>query len=263
MRNMIKRTMLCCLASFTVLLCACAYDTASLRIDKSLPPEKLARYSDSFDSLREEIWEKDGYIFNESLRTPFKLADVGVEGGAFRVTTKTGCFSNGGISSKFYIRGDFDIQVNCTVYFMKNNDDIDPTVFFGAIDKTADLEDDKMENVIFGLSKIGKNPVFIYGGFFEKGNYKQRFSKKIGDSFNGTFRILRIGNQVTLLYRTVEEIEWQKACSFFRPRNDIIVLLKAKNFVDKSNFITAKSAFTAQFDNFKVNAAEEIIEEEI
>ena len=263
MRNLIKRTILCCLASFASFFLSCAFDMGSLKVEKSLPAEKLARYNDSFDSLRDDIWGKIGYIRNVYRKTNFKWADVRVESGQLKVETKTGSFSQGGIQSHFYFRGDFDIQVDCAVYFLKDNDEIDQGVRLIGADKTADLENDAVENIILELSKRGKNPVFIVGGYHEKGKWNRRHLKEIGNFYQGTLRIVRIGRQVTLLYKSTGEMEWQKACSFFRPSYDTTVTLKVQNFIGDTIITEAKATFSAQFDNFRVNAAQEIIEDEI
>ena len=44
---------------------ACATDQAPLVVANSLPQSELAFYSDSFDSLKEDLWEKAGYDLND------------------------------------------------------------------------------------------------------------------------------------------------------------------------------------------------------
>ena len=90
------------------------------KVENSLPPETLARYSDSFDKLREDIWGKVGYLLRTDQREAnFKLADVRIEGGRVRVETGTGCFSSGGLGPRLRFRGDFDIQVDFQVEFLQ------------------------------------------------------------------------------------------------------------------------------------------------
>jgi hypothetical protein len=230
MQNMIKRSLLWCLASFAGIFIACAYDATSLRIDKSLPPEKLARYNDSFDSIREDIWGRTGYIFKASERENYKQADVSIENGRLKVETKTGSFSARGITSKFIFRGDFDVQVCCYVDFLKNASDMDQMVGFRSSVEGTELEDDKLEGISLELGKGAKNPAQIFSGYRAKGKYNGRFSKEIGDSFQGTLRIVRIGDQVAMLYTTAVEGKWQQACNFTRPSNDIRIELYARNF---------------------------------
>jgi hypothetical protein len=262
MQSTIKRAMLCCLVSFAGFFIACAYDTASLKIDKSLPPEKLARYNEPFN-INRGIWEKFGLIRNVSMMTNFKPVDMSVENGRMKLETKVGFFSSGGISSKFFFRGNFDVQVDCHFEFLKDTDDMDQVIYFTAFDQTTELEDDKLENVCLVLNKRGKNPAFIFGAYHKKGKWNRCYSREIGDFFKGSFRIVRIGDQVTLLYKTAAKMEWQKTCSLSRPNNDTRISIGVQNYRDNRVFIDAKSPFTAQFDNFKINAAQEIIEDEI
>ena len=45
--------------------------------------------------------------------------------------------------------------------------------------------------------------------------------------------------------------------------NDMIFGFQLRNFFIKRTYIQATQSITAEFDNFKINAAQEIIEEEI
>jgi hypothetical protein len=263
MRNMIKGTMLCCLASFVGFFIGCAYNMASLKIDKSLPPEKLAQYSDHFDSFRGDLWETDGYIRNASIRTNYKLAELSVENGRLKVETKTGTLSFGGIVSKFYFRGDFDVQMDCYVDLLQDSEDMDQMIAITAFDKTKELEDDKVEGVGLYLNKTHRNSALMVVGYYSKGKTDRRFSKKINDNFRGTFRFVRVRDQITILYTTPGEKEWQKTCSVSRTNPDTWIGMKAQNFFNKRLFADAKLPLVVWFDNFKVNSAQEIVEEDI
>jgi hypothetical protein len=262
MRKIRERIVLLCVGLTIVLIFACTYNTLSLKIDKSLPPEKLARYNEPF-SINRGIWGKIGFIRNVSMRTNFKPADMSFESGRMRVETKIDFFSSGGISSKFFFRGDFDVQVDCYFEFLTDTDDMDQVIYFIALDQTTELEDDKLENVSLELNKGGKNPAFIFGAYHKKGKWIRCYSRKIGDLFKGTLRIVRIGDHVSLLYKAAEKMEWQKTCSLSRPNNDTRISIGVQNYRDNRVSIDAKSPFTAQFDNFKINAAQEIIEDEV
>jgi hypothetical protein len=262
-QKIIEKTTLLCLILFPCFFIACAYDTASLKIEKSLPVEMLARYNDSFDSLRGDIWGRESFIRYVPLRTNFKWADVSVDNGRLKVETKTGCFSKGGVSSKFFIRGDFDVQVDCYVDFLKGINTMDQSILLQAVDQTAELEDDTTESVQIEVDKQGMDPAFIFGAYRKMGNWNQCYKRKIGDYFKGAIRIVRIGNQVTMLYATQPEYEWQKACTLSHAVNDIRIAIGSQNYLGKKVSIDAKSTFTAWFDNFKINAAQEIIEDEI
>ena len=263
MRNMIVKTHLCRLFLFTLFFMSCSHDITSLKITNSLPVEKVARYNDSFDSMRADMWDKIGFIRGASVRTDFRQADVSIESGRLKVETKTGCFSSGGISSKFYFRGDFDVQVECDVNFLKHINSMDQLIYFLAADITTELEDSKLENVFLQLDKEGMGQTYITGASIKQGKRDRCYVKKIDDYFKGAFRIVRIGNQITLLYSTNPGGEWQKACSFSRSSNDTRINLGVRNFFERRVSIDARSPFTVQFDNFRVNAAQKIIESEI
>ena len=55
---------------------ACATDQAPLVVANSLPQSELAFYSDSFDSLKEDLWEKAGYVFTASQLANIKIGDI-------------------------------------------------------------------------------------------------------------------------------------------------------------------------------------------
>jgi hypothetical protein len=264
MQNMIKRTMLCCLTSLAAFIIACAHDTASLKVENSLPAEKLSRYNDSFDSLRGDIWDKAGYyVRNAPLRTNFKQAAVSIENGQLKVETKPGSFSVGVISSKYHLRGDFDVQVDCHADFLKDLGNMDQAVWLIASDQTVEFEDDKAESVNLQVAKWGIDSADISAAYRKSGKFNRCYRKQIGDFFQGSLRIVRIGDQVSLLFTTAVSGEWIKACTLSRPSNDVQIRLGAQNYFDKRVSIDSKSVFTAWFDNFKINAAQEIIEDEI
>ena len=97
------------LLTFFGVLLSCATDKMPLQIENSLPQSELAYYCDTFDSLREDVWEKAGFVFSAAQLGNLKIADMTIEEGRLRIDTKTGGFSKGGLVSKFTIRGDFDV----------------------------------------------------------------------------------------------------------------------------------------------------------
>jgi len=66
---------------FQLFFQGCVTDTASLKIEKTMPQSKLAYYNDSFDKFRTDLWDKAGYIHNEAQKANFKLAKMRVEDG--------------------------------------------------------------------------------------------------------------------------------------------------------------------------------------
>ncbi|MCJ7684013.1 MAG: hypothetical protein MUO68_06925, partial [Desulfobacteraceae bacterium] len=87
------------LVAFPGFFPGCATDMATLKIEKSLPQNKLAYYNDSFDKLREDLWDKSVAASKRHLAN-FKLADMKFEDGQLKVVTKAGYFSTGGLVSR-------------------------------------------------------------------------------------------------------------------------------------------------------------------
>jgi hypothetical protein len=248
--------------AFSGLFLGCVTDTASLKIEKSLPQNKLAYYNDSFDKFRTDLWDKAGSIYDKAQEANFKLAEMRIENGKLRVRTKPGCFSKGGVGSKFTLRGDFDIQVDCRIDFLEGVYDMDQYIVFLVIEKGKPIATG--DAVFLRLLKMGGHDfstilsIALDNGRFHRGDW----SNRVGN-FDGTLRIVRIGTKITTLYRTKEDKQWEDLGTFGSTSNDLGTGLLLQNFLPNRTSITARSPITATFDNFKINAAQEIIEEDI
>lgn len=239
----------------------CATQPVSFKIENSLPQSKLAYYSDSFDKLREDLWEKAGFTFSQAQLIQFKAADLTIENGVLRIKTKTGGFSKGGLVSKYKLRGDFDVQVECHIDFLVGKHDMDQVLGFGIVERGK--TPGEMRGIFLGLLKRGESgESIIHSNYGEKGKFHPGNWHRTGD-FYGTLRFVRIGQEISTLYKREGKAQWKKLNTFPSTRNDAIVGFALQNFIVKRNSITAKSSIIAEFDNFKINAAQEIIEEEI
>ena len=239
----------------------CVTEQASLKIEKGLPQNKLAYYNDSFEKIREDLWEKAGYLYSEEQVENFKMADMRIENGKLIVKTKTGCFSKGGMSTKYAFRGDFDIQVDCHIDFLEGLHDMDHLIDLLVVDKSKELEATGFVKI--GLYKRGTlYKSYIVSGYREKGKYHRGKVREIGN-FHGTLRIFRSGNQISTLYKSEGDKAWKKMNTFRSTSKDVILGFKVQNFFPKRTYIKAKSPITAIFDNFRINAAHQIIEEDI
>ena len=249
------------LVAFSGFFLGCVTDTTSLKIEKSLPQNKLAYYNDSFDKIRSDLWDKAGYTHNKEQEANFKLAKMRIRDGKLWVQTETGCFSKGGLSSKYGLRGDFDIQVDCHIDFLEDPHDMDQLLNFLIVEKGKDLE--TMDSATLGLAKWGGQDFnTIFSGFRKDGNFHREDWHKI-KNFDGTLRIVRIGDRISTLFKRKGHAEWKKMDTFRSTPNEIMLGFKLQNFSGIRTSITASSPIRATFDNFKINAAEEIIEEEI
>ena len=248
-------------AAFLVFFQGCVTTKAPLRVEKSLPQEKLAYYNDAFDKLRKDLWDKAGYLYSKEQMTNFKLADMRAKDGRLIIETKTGCFSKAGLASKYALRGDFDIQVDCHIDFLEGLQDMDHLLNFLVLEKGKEFQ--ALNGVIIGLCKRGGlYESFIFSGQLSNGTY-HRGELEMVKSFHGTLRIVRVGEQVSTLYRKKGDNAWKKMDTFRSQAMDVILGFKLQNFVNERTYIKARHPITAIFDNLRINAAQEIIEEEI
>jgi hypothetical protein len=239
----------------------CATEKVAIKIEKSLPQSKLAYYNDFFDKLNEDLWEKGGYLYSEEQVANFKLANMRIENGKLRIETQTGHFSKGGLASKYALRGDFDIQVDCHIDFLQGLYDMDQLLQLLVLEKGKEIK--TINSVIIGLAKRGSSDFStIYSSYGEKGKFHLGNWHRIGN-FHGTLRIVRIGNKISTFYKKEGKTGWKKMNTFRSTSKDVIVGLKLQNFFSKRTYIKARSPITAILDNFRINAAEGIIEEEI
>jgi len=247
--------------TFSGLFPGCVTDTASLKIEKSLPQNKLAYYNDSFDKFRTDLWEKSGYIYNEAQEANFKLAKMRIQDGKLWVQTETGCFSKGGLGFKYGLRGDFDIQVDCQIDFLEGVHGMDQLLTLLVVERGKPILTG--DSVFLRLLKdVGNDTGDILSASLNNGRYHPGNSREV-NSFDGTLRIVRKGSNITTLYKTKGTNKWEDISTFWSTSNDLAFGFLLQNFTIKRTSITANAPITATFDNFRINAAEEIIEEEI
>lgn len=233
-------------------------------IEGSLPQSKLAYYNDSFDKFREELWEKAGAVWKEEQLANFKFADIQIENGKLKIETKTGSFSKGTVGSKFFLGGNFDIQIDCQIEFLDILISMDQWLYFVVMEK-AEIGWKYRNATIIGLiKKAMKQDSIIYSNCHDAGRLHTRGKKhKIGN-FHGTLRIIRIGRKIHTLYKFEGSKEWTKMNTFFPfTTNDVAFGFSFMNFHSRRTSIQADRSISATFDNFKINAAQRIMEEDI
>ena len=249
------------LTVFPGFLGGCVTDTETLITAKSLPQDKLAYYNDSFDKFRPDLWDMAGYIDRKEQIANFELATMCIENGKLKIKTKTGCFSKGGLGSKYALRGDFDIQIDCQINFLEGTHDIDQALRFMVIEKGQEF--DALDSVIVALIKGPRHTSGIaLSTVSDNAEFRHGYRHWIGD-FDGTLRIIRSGEKISSLYKRKSDSDWKKLNTFRSTSNDVIVGFTLTNFFAKRMSITAEQPIVAIFDNFTINAAEEVIEEEI
>lgn len=237
-----------------------ATEKVSFKIENSLLQNELAYYNDSFDKLREDLWEKGSTPHRKEQMSNFRLANMSIENGALKVETKTGGFSRNGLVSKYTLRGDFDIQVDCHIDFLKTELGMDQVLDFNVFEKAKGSEKPKAA-VVALLKRPNRNAV-INSVYVEKRSPLFRKRHPIGN-FRGTLRIVRIGNEISILYKKEGELGWKKMGTFPGMTGEVMVSFSLSNFIVRRTSIRAGSSISATFDNFRINAAQGIIEEEI
>lgn len=242
---------------------SCATDKVPLQIENSLPQNEIAYYNDSFEKMREDLWDRAGYLQREEQMQNFKLADMRFENSKLIFRTKTGSFSKGGLTSNYAFRGDFDIQLDCRMDFLKgiSGRDMDQWFSFGVFDKNRKME--KLTTAIIGLSmRGGGDRGYLFSYCLVNGRKREGRSQKI-ETFNGSFRLLRTGKTISTLYKKAGTPEWTKMNTFRVTNNDMSIGFMLRNFFGNRTTIRATHSISVELDSLKINAAQEIIEEEI
>jgi len=249
-----------CLAVLGVVL-GCVTQKAALKVKNSLPQERLAQYNDSFDRIQWDLWEEAGIVYSEAQMENYKPADIRAENGEVVIVTRTGCFSKGGLGSKYSIRGDFDIQLDCRMDFPQGPQDVDQIATFVVFQKGQKLSE--INSVQIGLSgREGLVKRYLFFNYLRDGANHLVKALEI-DGFQGTFRLVRIGDQVAGLYKTREDTDWKELGRAPLSSEEVLVGFKVQNFLVHRTHLKASVPVKGVFDNFRINAAEEVIESEI
>ena len=242
---------------------SCATGSAPVPKQTHLPENERAYYSDEFDRLREDLWDPAGYLYRDEQMQNFKQADMQFEDGKLVIRTRTGSFSKGGLSSRFAFRGDFEVQLDCRMEFAKgvSQADMDQLFSFAVFEKS--LKPGKMNYAVIGLAmKGGSDQGYIFGNYVLNGK-RQKGKLHRMEQFNGSMRILRKGRNLSLLYKKMEATAWTRIRTFRLTGNDMLAGFQLRNFFNDRIVIQAGDSILIEIDRFKVNAGQEIIEEEI
>jgi hypothetical protein len=247
---------------FSIFILGCVTPERSfVKIENSLSQKELLYYNDSFDKLRGDLWDRAGYVRYEIQLENIKLADMLIDDGKLVIKTKTGEYSKGGLCSRYALRGDFDVQIDCHLDFFNKILNMDQLINFVVLDKASQIE--QINLVTIGLMKKGEHlNSGVYMGCRKLGKYAKVSAKGIGD-FRGSLRIVRVASEVSTFYKVRDEEDWRKMGSILFNANDVMVGFIASNFVVMRHGITASKPITAAFDNFRINAAQGTVEEEI
>jgi hypothetical protein len=240
-----------------------ATEQVPFKIEKSLPQDRLAYYNDSFDKFREDLWEKAALTWAREQLADYKLADITIKNGQLIIKTKTGGFSQGGLGSKYILRGDFDVQLDCHIDFLRRRQDIDQYLFFFVATAEAKGKTDRSVVNMGVVKKAGHRKGVIFSRHRIKDEkFPASKGSRIG-KFHGTLRLVRTGKRMRTLFKKEGEGLWRELSNFAFPPDDMRLGFSLQNFISKRTSVKASASVIARFDNFKINAAQEMIEEEI
>ena len=193
-------------------LAGCAADPVSLKVENSLPPDKLAYYSDPFDSFRDDLWDKSAVLYKDTQMENFQLAEMIYRNGKLTITTKKDCFSKRSLGSRFALQGDFDIQLDCRFNLLRGYQPMDQGMLLAIFDRGSG-QFDNFDLVIIGVYKNKlENRVRLFSKAKFHGRSSFARSERI-QGFQGSFRMVREGRKVTTYYRQ-RSAPWKKVGSF-------------------------------------------------
>lgn len=84
---------------------------------KSLPSEQLAEYNDTFESYREDLWGQSFHLFRRGEENKFRAADIFIKDGQLVLKTPKDEFSSGVCDFRYWLVGDFDVQLDMAAEF--------------------------------------------------------------------------------------------------------------------------------------------------
>ena len=226
----------------------------------SMSAAQLTAYNDTFDVLDKDRWEFGYFIGEEERFDNFKTADLFVKDGKFTITTQKGVFSKAGVGTRFYLAGDFDVQMDCELTFLPHAGAMDQRIMFALVEKDAKLTQATLPTILF-VQKEG-HPAVGWSGCIVNGKLKGTFWNKI-KGFKGTVRFVRTGKKVSLFVREFGKSGWKKLESCSTAGREAVFFFSVQNFTFDRKKIKADFQVTCRFDNFTINAAEEIIESDI
>ena len=244
---------------------ACVSIEEELKIESNLNQEALNQFSDQFNTLNEDLWEPSANA-SEWQENNFKLGTIQIENGQLVIKTKTGAFSKANLSSKFFLRGDYDFQIDCEIDLNERVQNMTQNFSITA----GDAVSKKKENIYKDLVWIEfiKDPdeaKFI--GKLNSGsilNGKQLLSYGVNlNQFKGTVRLIRKGNTVSALYKKDGNETWKRLNKYRNTDVDHRIILSFSNYFMKRKKINADKVLCARFDNFRINAAQQIIANDI
>jgi hypothetical protein len=237
----------------------CATEAVFFKIENSLPSSRLEYYSDSFDKLREDLWEKAGFVYEKEQLKNYKSANMQIEKGSLVFKTEIGTFSKGGLVARYELKGDFDVQIDCKINFSKEEKDMDQILSFAVLEKGPLPQENRL--VAISLIKVAQEGSGIFSSYRDGKLILGKSWYPIGD-FHGSLRIVRAGEKVSTYYKRQGE-SWRRRDIFPSSGGNARIGFIVQNFAMQRRSVHATAPVIGEFDNFRINAAQTIIEDEI
>lgn len=240
---------------------ACVSTEQDLKIENSLDHGKLTQYNDSFMILNENLWETlaSARAWQEK---NFKLGDILIEDDQLVIKTKTGAFSKATLRSKFALRGDFDIQIDCSIDLSEKVQNMTQNLFFSTSNSTTYNTKAQAWIELIRDPKEAKFTGKLNSGIVLNGKTKIKYGVNL-KKFEGSIRLVRKGKTVTMLYKEEGSKEWISLNKYPYNNKDQYISLVFANYFMKRKKINADRVLSGSFDNFKINAVHQIIESDI
>lgn len=227
---------------------------------KTMSQAQLAKYCDSFDQFRDDLYDLAAMTWSDQQLKNLCMAKTEVIDGKLWIQTRPGCFSRGGCESKYQIKGSFDVQIDCSIHFLKGAQEMDQIVLFLVTGKGSL---NYFPHAGIQLAKFaGSQQATISSIARDKRGFRSPASHKISD-FTGTLRLIKAGNRITTFYKEEGVSEWTKLHTDTLEEDRLRLGFLVRNFTPATTAVKGNASITVTFDNLVVNAAEEIIEGEI
>ena len=146
--------------------------------------------------------------------------------------------------------------------FLKDISEMFQRAAFSVATKGKDLEDAKIIAIqIMKSPKTGDSTI----GTITLTDGKTRLRKRhFTENFHGTLRMVRKGTKITTMYKKEGQSEWKTLCTIAHSDKEIQFGFVGQNFWSKKQTtIKAIAPFTVEYDNFRINGAQGIVEEDI
>lgn len=232
--------------------------------ENSLPPDQLAYYSDTFDSLNEDLWKTILWVGDTNALTKhFKAAEVKIVNGKLVLRNQKNAFSKARISSTFLLAGDFDFQVDLKYHVSDvNNVKLQAVMWLNRIPEVAKNEINTIA-LLFDPTEI---KFWILKGKNIQGKKNSSIPVKLNSTmFDGQIRFVRNSGKLYTFLKKNGSSNWKKLYKMNFIESDISVGFNIRNFdkTQSDDMHSKGDSISLEIDNFKIHAAEKIIESDI